>query len=103
MAFDVVTPASLARGVIPLTNDIVYTVPILTRTIVKTIDIINTTTNSITVTVTLGTTILVSSVVIKRDGYYQWTGAQVLNAGDTISAIASATGTTLHISGGECA
>ena len=102
MAFDVITPTRLARTAIPTSTTVVYTVPVLTRTMVKDIDICNTSTSGITVAVYLGSVMLVPSVTIKRNGYYQWTGSQMLDPGETISAVADIAGATLHISGGEC-
>ena len=102
MAFDVITPIALARAAVPTTETTLYTSPSLTRTMVKDIDICNGTTGSIIVAVYLDSVMLVPSVTIKRNGYYQWTGVQVLAPGEIISAVANATGATIHISGGEC-
>ncbi len=112
MAFDVVTPTKLGRGQIDTTptKTTVYTTPASTRTIVKTIDLCNTSTGGLTVTVYLvqsggtagATNTLIPTITIPINGYYQWTGAQVLNAGDTIQATASGAGITINASGGEC-
>lgn len=112
MAFDVITPEKLGRGQLAVSPSLttVYTTPALRRTIIKTIDMCNTTTGAINVTVYLvesgGTAgaanTLVYNIPIPVNGYYQWTGAQVLHAGDTIQASASAAGITINISGGVC-
>lgn len=110
MAFDVITPAKLGQGSIAATLTTRYTVPASTRTLVKDITICNTSTTSATnVSVYLipsaGTAgvsnILISNVLISPNGLFQWTGVQIMNAGDFIQDIASATGCTINISGGE--
>lgn len=110
MAFDVITPSSLGRGAITTGVTTFYTVPSLTRAILKTIDLCNTNATATTITVYLvpsgGTaedaTTLVPTVSVNANKMFQWTGAQILNTGDTIQAVASATGTTINASGGEC-
>ena len=112
MAFDVITPEKLGRGQLAVSPTLttVYTTPAARRTIVKTLDMCNTTTGAITVSVYLvesGGTAgaankLVSNITLPANGYYQWTGAQVLHAGDTIQASSSAVGITINISGGVC-
>lgn len=111
MAFDVITPAKLGRGAIGVSPTVTTftTVPTLQRDIVKTIDIANTTAASINVTVYLvesggtagASNTLIPNITVSAYGMLQWSGAQVLNSGDTIQATASASGTTINISGGE--
>lgn len=109
MAFDSITPAKLGRGSIGATVSTFYTVPALTRTFVKDIDIANTTSTTINATVylvesggTAGTSnALLYAVMIPANGTLQWTGSQILHAGDTIQALGSTTGLTINISGGE--
>jgi len=111
MAFSSITPVKLGRGAVDTTPTVttVYTVPTLTRAIVKTIDLCNTTAAALTVTVYLvesgGTAgaanTLVPGVNVAANGVFQWTGTQVLNAGDTIQATASGAGITINASGGE--
>lgn len=110
MAFDVITPTKLGQESLTVSTSTVYTVPNFVRTIVKTIDITNT--NNIPVIVTLylvasggtpaTTNILLSSISIDRNGVFQWTGAPVLNTGDTIQAFSSLSNVNIYISGGEC-
>ena len=110
MAFDVITPSQLGRGAITTGTTTFYTVGSLNRTIVKTIDIANTNSSSITVTVYLvpsggsasAANALVPGVTLTANRMFQWTGAQVIVEGDTIQAIASTTGVAINISGGEC-
>lgn len=113
MAYDVISPAQLGRGAISTTPtvDTQYTVPALTRAILKTMDITNTsTTTDLDVTVYLvpsggspGTAnTLISSFTISANGVLQWSGAQVLNPGDTIQTMGSASGLTFNASGAEC-
>lgn len=109
--FQVVTPKKLAQAAISATPtvDTLYTVPGSTSTMVKDIDLANTTAASITVTLYLvpsaGTpgagNVLLPSIPVPANGIQQWSGTQVLNAGDMIQATASAVGVTANISGGE--
>jgi len=110
MAFDIITPTNLGRGPVLASTTTFYTVSSLERVIVKTIDICNTGGSPLNVTVYLvpsgqsaatGNTII-PNIVIAANFLFQWCGAQVLNEGDTIQAVASATGTTINISGGCC-
>lgn len=110
MAFDVISPVRLGRGAVGAVLTTFYTVPDLSRAILKNIDIANTTNGAITVKVYLvesggsagASNQLTPNVTIPANGYYQWTGAQVLNVADKIQAIGSAAGLTMHVSGGEC-
>lgn len=110
MAFDVITPTKLSQTALTGVSATLYTVPALSRTIVKTIDICNT--NSVTVTATVYlvpsagsasvATTLIPSINITAQGMFQWGGAQVLNVGDTIQAVSSISGVTINISGADC-
>lgn len=110
MAFDVITPTKLGQGSIGVALTTRYTVPALTRTLVKDITICNTsTTVAINVSVylipsggTAGiTNILFSNLTIQPSSMFQWQGVQIMNAADFVQDIASATGCTINISGGE--
>lgn len=110
MAFNVITPVKLGQGSVAASLTTRYTVPASTRTLVKDITICNTsTTVSINVSVYLvpsggtadATNILISNVPIAPSGVFQWAGVQIMNAADFIRDIASATGCTINISGGE--
>lgn len=110
MAFQSITPAKLGQGSIAASLTTRYTVPASTRTLVKDITICNTSaTASATVSVYLVpgtgsagiTNILISNISLPPSSVFQWTGVQVMNATDFIQDIASATGCTINISGGE--
>lgn len=112
MAYDLITPVKLGRGAISTTPtvDTVYTVPSLARAIVKDIELSNTTAASLTVTVYLvesggspgAANTLIPGMTVPANGMIQWTGSQVLNAGDSIRATASGAGITINASGAEC-
>jgi len=109
MAFQNVTPVKLGQAAIGITVSTLYTVPASTRTFLKDVDVCNTGTASTTVTIylvpsagTAGTgNMIVPGVTIPPKGMFQWTGNQIMNAGDTIQIIAGATGCTINASGGE--
>jgi hypothetical protein len=108
MAFDVITPVQMGRGSIGTSISTFHTVAANTRSLLKDIDIANNSTSPIDVTVYLvpsgdvaaAANILIPDIEIVGKGMFQWSGIQVLDAGDTIQAIASATGTSINISGG---
>lgn len=109
MAFQRITPVKLAQAAVTASVVTVYTVPASTRTILKDIDICNTTAGALTINVYLvpsggspGTgNALFFGLAITANTTLQWSGVQVLNAGDTIRVQGSATGLTVNISGGE--
>jgi hypothetical protein len=109
MAFQRVTPAKLAQAAITAGTTTVYTVPASTRTMLKDIDICNTTGGALTVNVHLvpsagaaGTgNALFYGAAIAANTTLQWSGVQVMNAGDTIQVQGSGLGLTIHASGGE--
>lgn len=109
MSFQRITPAKLAQAAITAGTTTIYTVPASTRTLVKDIDICNTTAGALTVNVHLvpsagsaGTgNALFYGASITANTTLQWTGVQVMNAGDTIQVQGSGLGLTIHASGGE--
>lgn len=109
MSYQNVVPNQLGQAAITLGATTIYTVPNLTRTFVKDIDIANTTGSAINATVYLvpsasiaGTAnTLVPTVSIPANSIFQWTGSQVLLPGGTIQVQASALGLTITASGGE--
>ena len=109
MAFTTVQFKKLVQAAITNALTTLYTVPASSQDVVKGIDIANTTGASISVTIHLvpsgGTasaaTQLLPSVAIAGNSVFHWTGMQVLNTGDFIQAIASASGCTANISGLE--
>jgi hypothetical protein len=109
MAFQNVTPIKLGQAAITTGVTTVYTAPVSTRTYVKDINICNTTGISCTVSVFLvpsggsagtGNALLYNLTLFGSD-LYRWQGVQVINAGDRIQVSASATGSTITVSGGE--
>lgn len=110
MAFDLITPIKIARGELPTIIGTLYTVPSLSRTIVKSIDLANSNSSPVTVTLHLvpdgsgpsDATLLIPTIYLGANSMFQWGGAQVLNEGDTIQALASTTGVSINTSGGEC-
>lgn len=109
MAFQRITPAKLAQAAITAGTTTVYTVPASTRTMLKEIDICNTTAGALTVNVhlvpsagTAGTgNALFYGTSINANSTLQWSGVQVMNAGDTIQVQGSGLGLTILASGGE--
>ena len=109
MAFQQITPVKLAQAAVTAATTTIYTVPALTRAMVKDIDLCNTTAGALTVNVHLvpsggaaGTgNALFYGVSIAANTTLQWTGVQIMNAGDTIQVQGSALGITASVSGGE--
>jgi hypothetical protein len=108
MAFGIITPAQLGQGSIGIAVSTFHTVPTLTRSIVKSIDLCNTTAAPVRLTVYLvpsggsasAANTLIPNVSLLPYGVMQWFGSQVLNEGDTIQAVAAAVGCTINVSGG---
>jgi hypothetical protein len=96
MAFSTFTLTKLGTGAIGTSAATLYTVPVSTRTMVKSIDIANTSGSAMTVTV-----YLVPSGGSVGAGNMLLPDVTVLDAGDFISTVASATGSTIHVSGAE--
>lgn len=111
MDFRRIKPANLGRGAIATTPTLttLRITPALTRDIVKCIDICNTTAGVLTITVYLvesggaagASNTLIPTINMPPNGVFQWTGTQVLNAGDSIQATASGAGITINVSGAE--
>jgi len=109
MAFQNVVGNRLAQAALTTSYVTIYTTPILTRTFVKNIDLVNTTSGSLTFFISLvpkGTAAGAANALffgstISANSTYQWTGTQILTPGDLISVKASGAGVTVTISGGE--
>ena len=109
MAFQNVVGNRLAQAALTTSYVTIYTTPILTRTFVKNIDVVNTTGGGLTFFISLvpkgGTAgadnALFLGKSIAANETYQWTGTQILTPGDLISVKASGAGVTVTISGGE--
>jgi hypothetical protein len=103
-AFQIVTPAKFCQLAIGTTLTLGYTVQSLAAAYLKDIDIPNTTGAPISVTVYIGngatgSNVLIPNVTIPANSIFQWTGTQILNAGDMIQAVASGLGCNLIASG----
>jgi hypothetical protein len=109
MAFQNIIGYKLGQAEMPTTYFTVYTVPPNVRTYIKDIDICNTAGSSLRFYVHLvpiGKTAAVDNALfynapINGTTTVQWTGSQILNAGDTIQVKASAAGVTVSVTGGE--
>ena len=110
MAFQNIT----ANVLIPATGitaaaAILYTTPTLTRTLLKSIDVCNTTSGALTLRIFLvvtggspGTTnALYYDYTVAANTTLSWRGLQVLVAGTTIQVQSTTTGLTITASGGE--
>lgn len=100
----------LARGAVSTSaGSPEYTVPTGYKTDVMQIDVNNTTSAPIDLDlhfVASGGSVSTSNMIfpsstIQGNSMIQWTGAQVLNAGDFIQAIGSGAGLSIYISGNE--
>lgn len=109
MAYKNITPVKLGQAAITTGVTTLYTVPVSTRTLVKDIDVVNTSAGALTVDIYLvasgGSASTANALFygfsVAANGNLQWTGVQILNAGDTIQIKASGAGCTINASGGE--
>lgn len=111
MAFDVITPTQLGQGQAATAPSFytLRTTPIHAKDIVKAIDVANDNATAVTFSLYLvpsgsspsASNKLIPTVSIPPNTIFQWTGTQVIGAGATIQANASATGVTVTVSGGE--
>jgi len=110
MTYQTITPVKLGQTVMTTGATTLYTVPASTRTFVKDIDIVNTGGSGYTFDIylvpsagTAGTSnALFYQQPISGKQSIQWSGSQILNAGDTIQVKASAGSIiTVTASGGE--
>ena len=109
MAFDVITPTKLGQAAITTGVTTLYTVPASTRTLLKELNISNTTAAAINVRVFLvpsagaaGTTnAFLYDVSVPANNSLQYNGVQVMNAGETIQVQAASAGLTITASGAQ--
>jgi hypothetical protein len=107
--YQVVTPKQLAQAVFTVNYATVYTCPAVTKTYLKEFDIVNTTATVIYVYVSIvpaaGTAGASNALFYYNalPGYstLQWTGTQILEAGQTLQIKASAVGCAFTASGAE--
>ncbi len=107
--FQSITPVKLGQAAITTGVTTLHTVGASSRALLKDIDVVNTGSAAATFDVYLvptggsaGTSnaLFYQQTVLPKQNV-QWSGTQVLNAGDTIQIKASATGITIIASGGE--
>jgi len=97
----------LARKAMTTSVETLYTVPTGYQVNISEIDIANTSAGALTFTVYLvpsgGTAVaanaLLSTISVAANSAYQWKGSQVLNSGDSIQSLASATTMTIMVTG----
>ena len=95
------TVKKLFRGNLTTSATDVYQVPNATTAVVTNIVLTNTTSSVLTATVKLGTFDVLSAVSVPANGIFAFDLKQVLEATDTLNAVASAAGVRLHVSGME--
>lgn len=104
-----ITPLQLGQAALTTSYATIYITPANTRTFVKEFSIVNTTAAIVHIYVSIvpsGGTAGTSNAIMYYNALpayttMQWTGSQVMNAGDTLQAKASAVGCTMLASGGE--
>jgi len=109
MAYYDITPTKLGQAAMTTSYATIYTTPENTRTFVKDIDIINTTSSIVYIYVSLvpvGGTAGTANALFYYNALpayttVQWAGSQLLDTGDFISVKASAVGCTITVSGAE--
>ena len=109
MAYYDITPTQLGQAAMTTSYATIYTVPANTRTFVKDVTVVNTTSSPINIYVSLvasGGTAGTSNAIFYGNALpgnttVEWCGAQILNESGFISVKASATGCTVTVSGGE--
>lgn len=108
MAFDSITPKKLVNKELPTVNGTHYTVQSNERVFVKDINITNGGASAVNVTLYLvdsGDTAgnkntLLNDVEVMANDVAQWTGSQIIEAGDTIQGFSDTAGVCIKISGG---
>jgi hypothetical protein len=109
MAFQNITGLQLGQAAMTTSYATIYTTPVNTRTYIKDITVVNTGSSSVSIYVSLvassGTAGTSNAIfygnALPGNTTVQWTGSQIINAGDTIQVKASATGCTITVTGGE--
>lgn len=109
MAYQNITGLQLGQAALTTSYATIYTTPVNTRTYVKDLDFCNTGSSPVQIYVhlvpaagTAGTSnALLYNVQVPAYSTLQWCGSQIISAGATLQAKASATGCTLTATGGE--
>jgi hypothetical protein len=94
---------ALARKAAATTSETVYTVPADTSAIVTNVVVANANASAKTVTISLDGVPIISGGVVNGNDTIVMDIRQVLAAGDTVTAFASSTDISIHISGVEIA
>lgn len=97
------TVKKLNRGALPTSLGTLYTTPSATTAVVTNIVLTNTTAASVAGTIKLGGQEVLSAASVAANGLLALDLKQVLEAGDLIEGLASASGLKVHISGMEIA
>lgn len=108
MAFQSIVGARLIQSAITTSYVSIYTAPTGSRVYVKDLDFCNTTGSPIGVYIHLvpvsdsptASNALFYNAIVPAYTTVQWTGSQILNAGDTIQVKGTAAGGTVSITGG---
>ena len=109
MAYQTVTPARMGQQAVTTSVVVAYTVPALTRAMLKSASVANTTAAPILLNMFIvpsggsaGTAnALMYGATVPANGVLQWDGLIVMDAGATIEVQGSAVGLTFIASGGE--
>jgi len=111
MAYNVITPEYFGGGELPTspTTTVYRTTPVSSRDFLTSISVANSSGSTLNVTVWIvpqgGTAgagnLLLPAVPVNTSTVFQWRDTQVLEAGDTIVAMASGSGVSIRISGGN--
>lgn len=96
-------PKAFFRGDMPTTLSTLYNVPSSTEVVITSIIIANGAGVTADVTILLGGVEIIKNGKISAGDAIHFDIRQVLNAADTIEALADRTGITLHVSGVEVA
>lgn len=107
--FQSLYPVKLASGEVTAAEVTVYTTPLRTRTLVKDINITNTTSTAITVNLYIvpgvataaPSNALFFGYSVAPNSTYRWTGVQIMNPEEKLVVRGSTTGLTLFASGAE--
>jgi hypothetical protein len=109
MPFQNIIATKLGQQEATSSYELLYKTPLNTRTIVKALDICNTTTAGLVFSVSFVPATKVAGAAnaifyeapIAGNTTVQWCGTQVLNAGDSVYIKASAAGVVISVTGGE--
>ena len=102
-------PIQLAAAAVTAADVTIYTTPVNTRTLVKDINITNTTSTAITVNLHIvpgsgaasTSNALFYGYSIAPNTTYRWTGVQIMNSEEKLVVKGSTTGLTIFASGAE--